>query len=114
MLRMDEIVGKTPLKDMNHIQVVLTRIPSGELHKLHMIVNHEVQSRAQRHLNELNHATKEQDALKVGYENAKSEFEEERENLKGLEQKVVGTYEKIPHAMKNKEVANMEKIDRIA
>jgi hypothetical protein len=28
MLRMDEIVGQTPLKDLDHIQLVLTRIPS--------------------------------------------------------------------------------------
>ena len=28
MLRMDEIVGHTPLKDLDHIQLVLTRMPS--------------------------------------------------------------------------------------
>jgi hypothetical protein len=34
MLRMDEIVGQTPLKDLIQIQLVLTRIPSGVLHRL--------------------------------------------------------------------------------
>jgi hypothetical protein len=114
MLRMDEIVGQTPLKDLNQIQLVLTRIPSGALHRLQVSVNHEVQSRAHRHLIKLKQATKEQDELKVGYEKAKSETEEEREHLKGLEQKVAGTYEKIPQAMQNEEVATTEKIDRIA
>jgi hypothetical protein len=75
---------------------VLTRIQIGALHQLQVNVNHEVQSRVPRNLIELKHATKEQDKLKVGYEKAKSEIEEERERLKGLEPKVAGTYEKIP------------------
>jgi hypothetical protein len=98
MLRMDEIVGQTPLKDLSQIQLVLTRIPSGALHRLQVSINHEVQSRACRHLIELKQETKEQDELKVGYKKAKYETEEERKCLKGLEQKVVGTYEKIPQA----------------
>jgi hypothetical protein len=48
MLRMDEIVGQTPLKDLSQIQLVLTRIPSGALHRLQVSVNHEVQSRARK------------------------------------------------------------------
>jgi hypothetical protein len=96
MLRMDEIVGKTPLKDLSQIQLVLTRIPSGALHRLQVSVNHKVESRARRYLIKLKHAKKKQDELKIGYEKAKSETKEEREHLKGLEQKVVGTYEKIP------------------
>jgi hypothetical protein len=114
MLHMDEIVGQTPLKDLNQIQIVLKRIPSGALHRLQVSVNHGVQYRARRHLFELKQATKEQDELKVGYKKAKSETEEEREHLKGLEQKVVGTYEMVPHATQNEEVATMENIDRIA
>jgi hypothetical protein len=44
MLRMDEIVGQTPLKDLNHIQLVLTWIPSRTLYKLQVSVDHEMQS----------------------------------------------------------------------
>ena len=53
MLCMDEVVGQTPLKDLSQIQLVLTRIPSGALHKLQVSINHEVQSRACKHLTEL-------------------------------------------------------------
>jgi hypothetical protein len=53
MLRMDEIVGQTPLKDLSQIQLVLTRMPSRALHKLQVSINHEVQSRAHKDLVEL-------------------------------------------------------------
>jgi hypothetical protein len=53
MLHMDEIVGHTPLKDLSQFQLVLKRIPSGELHRLEVSVNHEVRSRACKHLTEL-------------------------------------------------------------
>jgi chromosome segregation ATPase len=114
MLRMDEIVGQTPLKDLSQIQLVLTRIPSGALHRLQVSVNHEVQSRARRDLTELKQATKKRDTLEIVYEKAKSETEEEREHIKGLEQKVAGTYEKIPQAAQSEEITAAENIDRIA
>jgi hypothetical protein len=44
MLRMDEIVGQTPLKDLDHIQLVLTWMPSRALYKLQVSVNHDMQS----------------------------------------------------------------------
>jgi hypothetical protein len=53
MLRIEEIVGQTPLKDLSQIQLLLTRIPSGALHRLQVSVNHEVESRARRQLIEL-------------------------------------------------------------
>ena len=43
MLRMDEVVGQTPLKDLDHIQLVLTQMPSRELYKLQVSVDHEMQ-----------------------------------------------------------------------
>jgi hypothetical protein len=96
MLHMDEIVGQTPLKELRQIQLVLMRIPSWALHKLQVSFNHEVQSRARRDLTELKKATKKRDTLEIVYEKAKYETEEERECRNGLEQKVAGTYEKIP------------------
>jgi DNA repair exonuclease SbcCD ATPase subunit len=114
MLRMDEIVGQTPLKDLSQIQLVLTRIPLGALHRLQVSINHKLQSHARRDLTELKQATKKRDTLEIVYEKAKSETEEEREHIKGLEQKVAGTYEKIPQAVQSEEITAAEKIDRIA
>jgi hypothetical protein len=111
---MDKIVGQTPLKDLSQIQLVLTRIPSGALHKLQVSVNHEVQTRACRDLTELKQATKKRDTLEIVYEKAKSETEEERECRNGLEQKVAGTYENIPQAVQSEEITVAENIDRIA
>jgi hypothetical protein len=114
MLRMDEIVGQTPLKDLSQIQLVLTRMPTRALHKLQVSINHEVQSRAHKDLVELQRATEKWDMLEIVYEQAKSETQEERERIKGLEQKVAGTYEKIPQATQRDEIIAAEKIDRIA
>jgi hypothetical protein len=73
MLRMDEIVGKTPLKDLDHIQLVLTRMPSRALHKLQVSVDHEVQSHAHKNLVELQQETKKREALEKVCEQAKLE-----------------------------------------
>ena len=78
MLHMDEIVGKTPLKDLNHIQLVLMWIPSRALHKLQVSVNHEVQSRARRNLIELQQVTKKREALDKDWEQAKIKTQEEK------------------------------------
>jgi hypothetical protein len=53
MLRMEEIMGQKPLKDLSHIQLVLTWMPSRALHKFQVSIDHEVQSRAHKDLVEL-------------------------------------------------------------
>jgi hypothetical protein len=67
MLRMDEIVGQTSLKDLSQIQLVLTRMPSRALHKLQVSINHKVQSRAHKDLVELQKATEKWDMLEIVY-----------------------------------------------
>jgi hypothetical protein len=91
MFHMDKIVGQKPLKDLCQIQLVLTRIPSGALHRLQVSVNHEIQLCAHKHLTKLKQATKNQEALEIVYKKAKYETQEERECIKGLEKKVEGT-----------------------
>jgi hypothetical protein len=73
MLRMDEIAGQTPLKDLDHIQLVLTQMPSRALHKLQVSVDQEVQSRAHKNLVEIQQATKKCKALEKVHEQAKIE-----------------------------------------
>jgi hypothetical protein len=73
MLRMDEIVVQTPLKDLDYIQLVLTWIPSREIHKLQVSVDHEIQSWAHKNLVELQQATKKWEALEKVCEQDKSE-----------------------------------------
>jgi hypothetical protein len=71
MLRMDEIMGQTPLKDLDHIQLVLTRMSSRALHKLQVSVDQEVQSRAHKNLVELQQETKKREVLEKKIEQAK-------------------------------------------
>jgi hypothetical protein len=76
MLCMDEIMGQTTLKDLNHIQLVLTWMPSRALHKLQVIVEHKVQSWAHRKLVELQQVTKKREELEKACEQAKLENQE--------------------------------------
>jgi thymidylate synthase len=114
MLLMDEIVGQTPIKDLDHIQLVLTRMSSRELHKLQVSINHEMQSRAHKNLVELQKATKQWEALEKEYEHAKSETQKEMEHKKELECGVGEIFGKLPNTAKGNELPAIEKIDQIA
>jgi hypothetical protein len=114
MLCMDEIVGQTPLKDLAQIQLVFPWIPSKALHKLQVSITQEVQSRARTDLAELQQEIEKRDALEIICEQAKFETQEERECMNGLEQKVAGTYEKIPMTAQRDALTTVEKIDQIA
>jgi hypothetical protein len=113
MLRMDEIVGQTHLKDLDHIQLVLTWMPSRELHKLHVSVEHEVQYLAHRNLVELQQVTKKREALEKVCEKTKLETQEEKERRNELERRVGGIFEKIPSTMQGNELPIAEKINQI-
>jgi hypothetical protein len=65
MLHMDEIMGKTTLKDLAQIQIVLLRIPSQDIHKLQVSIMQEVQSRARTDLAELQQVMEKQDTLEI-------------------------------------------------
>ena len=71
MLRMDEILGKTPIKDLDHIQLVLTWMPSRSLYKLQVSVDHEMQSWAHEKLVELQKEKKQWEVLEKEYEQEK-------------------------------------------
>jgi hypothetical protein len=114
MLRMDEIVGQTPLKDLDHIQLVLTQMPSRELYKLQVSVDHEIQSRAHKNLVELQQATKKREALETVCAQAKSETKEEKECRNELERRVEEVFGKLPTTAQGNELPATEKIDQIA
>jgi hypothetical protein len=50
ILRMDEIVGQAPLKDLDQIQLVLTWMPENTLYQLQVSIDHEIQSRAHQNM----------------------------------------------------------------
>jgi hypothetical protein len=114
MLRMDEIVGQTPLNDLDHIQLVLTRIPSKELHKLQVSVDHEMHAREHKNLVELQQATKRREALETVCAQAQSETKEEKECRSKMERKVEEVFGKLPNTAQGNELPAVEKIDQIA
>jgi hypothetical protein len=96
MLCMDEIVGKTPLKDLAQIQLVLMWIPTKALYKLQVNVTQEVQSRACTDAVELQQEKDNRDELELVLEQAKLETKDEKYRMDRLEQELVVAYEKIP------------------
>jgi hypothetical protein len=59
MLRMDEIVGQKPWKDLSQIELVVLWIPSKVLHKLQVSVTNEVHSHAHTDLTRISTRNKE-------------------------------------------------------
>jgi hypothetical protein len=114
MLRIDEIVAQIPLKDLDHIQLVLTRMSSRALHKLQVSVDHEMQSRAHNNLVKLQKATKQREVLEKEYEQAKSETQKEMEKNNELECRVGEIFGKLPNTTEGNELPSIEKIDQIA
>jgi hypothetical protein len=62
---MDDIVGQTPLKDLDQIQLVLTWMPSKALYQLQVSIDHKIQSREKKNLVKLYQATKKQETLET-------------------------------------------------
>jgi hypothetical protein len=89
-------------------------MPYRSLHKLQVSVNHEVQSHTRKDLAKLKQTIEKWDTLEIVYEQANLDTQEEREQLKGLEQKVEGTYKKIPQGARRAEITVVEKIGQIA
>jgi hypothetical protein len=113
MLRMDEIVGQTPLKDLDHIQLVLTWMPSRALHKLRVSVDHKVQCCAHTNLVELQQAIKKREALEKFCEQAKLKTQEEEECRNELERRVGGIFEKLSSTAQGHELPVVGKIEQI-
>lgn len=114
MLQMDEIVGQTPLKDLDRIQLVLTRMPSRALYKLQVSVDHEMRLRAHKNLVELQQATRKWEALKTVCAQAKSKTQEEKERRNELELRVEEIFGKLPTTVQGNELPATKKIDQIA
>jgi hypothetical protein len=88
MIRMDEIVGQTPLKDLDQIQLVLTWMPTKALYQLQVSVDHEIQSRAHKNLVELQQPKKKRKNLETVCTQEKSETQEEKGCITELECRV--------------------------
>jgi hypothetical protein len=65
---MENIVGKTPLKDLAQLQLVLPHIPTKALYKLKVSVTQEVQSRTRKEKMKLNKVEDKRDDLELIYE----------------------------------------------
>jgi len=110
---MDEIVGQSPLKDLDHIQLVLTWVLSRELHKLQVSIDHKMQSRAHKNLVKLQKATKEREVLEKEYEQDKSKTQKETEHRNELEHRVGEMFWKLPNTTEGNKFPATEKIDHI-
>jgi hypothetical protein len=89
-------------------------MPSRELYKLELSVDHEMQSRAHRNLVELQQATKKREALETVCAQAKFETQEEKERKNEMERRVEEFFVKLPTIAQGNELPAAENIDQIA
>jgi hypothetical protein len=106
--------GTNTTRGLDHIQLVLTRIPSRALHKLQVSVDHEMKSRAHKNIVELQKATKQWEALEKEYEQAKSKTQKEMECKNELERRVEDIFGKLPNTVQGNELLAAKSIDQIA
>jgi hypothetical protein len=113
MLRMDEIVGQTPLKYLAQIQLVMGRIPTKVLYKLQVSVTQEVQSCA--HTRRNRHATHEGQQRRVGVGARAGQYQDQRQkyHVDRLEQGLVVAYDKIPKSVQITEPMTTQKLIRL-
>jgi hypothetical protein len=113
MLRMDEIVGQTPLKYLAQIQLVMWRIPTNVLYKLQLSVTQEAQSRARKDAVELQNMKDNREELELVLEQVKLETKDEKYRIDRLEQGLSIAYDKITKSVQIVEPTMMKKIDQI-
>jgi hypothetical protein len=110
---MYEIVGKTPLKELAQIQLVLTWIPTKALYKLQVSFAQKVQSRARTNAMELQQTRYNRDELELLLEQDKIETKYEKDRTNRLEHEMGIAYDKIPKSTKTVELIVTQKIDHI-
>jgi hypothetical protein len=96
MLEVDENTMQKPVKDMEHLELVLVNIPMKELYGLQVSVMQEVQSRARVDATNLALDREVKEILQVTCEQITLEKEEEKQHADNLEKKLAEVYSSIP------------------
>jgi len=65
MLQMDEDMAQTQVKDVEQMELVLDKIPTKALYRLHMSIAQEVQSRASTNAKNLETTKEEKEVLEI-------------------------------------------------
>jgi hypothetical protein len=114
MLQVDEETTQKPLKDVEQLDLVLSKIPTKELYKLQMSMAQEVQSRARMDATNLETTKEEKEVLETVLKEVQIEHEEEKQCTDKLEQRLEEVFQTIPDNALAGELNTEEKIKRIA
>jgi hypothetical protein len=113
MLRVDEDVAQTQLKDVEQLELVLERIPTKALYKLQVSVVHEVQSRARMDATDLETTREAKEVLETVLTEVRLEQEEEKQCAERLEKRLEEVFQTILDSALAGEINAEEKLKKI-
>jgi hypothetical protein len=96
MLQIDKDTTQKPLKDIEKLDLVLSKIPTKALYKLQISVAHEVQSRARTDAMNLETTKEVKEILEISLNQVQLERDEEKQCMEKLEQRLEEVFKTIP------------------
>jgi hypothetical protein len=99
MLEMDEKIVQRPIKDVEHMELVMEKIPTKELYGLKASVMQEVQDRARLDATNLEIGREVKEIIQVTCEQITLENEEDKKRANNLEKNITKVYKSIPDYM---------------
>jgi hypothetical protein len=96
MLQVKEETMQNPLKDIDHLDLALPKVPTKELYKLQINVTHEIQSRAHADATSLQLANEVNRTLELKINEVQFERDKLMNNTDKIEQKLEEVFKTIP------------------
>jgi hypothetical protein len=113
LLQMDEDMVRKQVKDVEHMELVLAKVPTKALYKLQMSITQEVQSRARTNATNLETSKEEKEVLEIALKEVQIECKEEKKRADKLEQRLEEVFQMIPDSALGGEISAEENIKRI-
>jgi hypothetical protein len=106
MLQVDEDTMQKPLKDIDHLDLALPKVPTKALYKLQISVTQEIQSRARADATSLQLANEVSKTLEMTLNQVQFERDETKKCTERIEQQVEEVFKTIPDSAQGREHTN--------
>jgi hypothetical protein len=113
MLQVDEETTQKKLKDIDHLDLALPKVPMKALYKLQVSVAQEIQLRARADATNLQLAKKVSDTLKITINQVQVERDEVKQCTGRIEKWVEEVFKTIPENAEGGNIPMKEKIEKI-
>jgi hypothetical protein len=113
MLQVDEATMQRPLKDIDHLDLALPKIPTKVLYKLQISVAQEIQSRAHADATSLQLAKEVNNTLEITLNQVKFERDETKKCTGRIEKQVEEVFKTISDSAQGENIPTEDKIEKI-